>query len=195
MRTPFILRFLAAMPRSGWIAMGCFAAVTLVLMPALLRDLVTDGYVRPTERVANVEREHQIWTYRYAEAKPAAVVQPPRDLKLTTTADGALLEWQASPSAGVTGYTIYRGEGAQPWQADFKQVARVDKGVTTYRAAGLQAGTVYHYAVRAVAAAGTESGPSARVRTQPRVVEDAVVSVISAKEVRLAWTPPAPAGR
>jgi len=35
MRTPFTLRFLAAMPRSGWIAMGLFAALTLVLMPAL----------------------------------------------------------------------------------------------------------------------------------------------------------------
>jgi hypothetical protein len=30
-----------------------------------------------------------------------------------------------------------------------------------------------------------------KARTQPRVVEDAVVSVISAKEVRLTWTPPA----
>jgi urea transport system permease protein len=35
MRTPFIIRFLDATPRSGWIALGLFAAVTLVLMPAL----------------------------------------------------------------------------------------------------------------------------------------------------------------
>jgi hypothetical protein len=31
---------------------------------------------------------------------------------------------------------------------------------------------------------------SIKVRTQPRVVEDAVVSVLSTKEVKLSWTPP-----
>jgi urea transport system permease protein len=35
MRTPLTLRFLSAMPRTGWIAMAVFAAITLVIMPAL----------------------------------------------------------------------------------------------------------------------------------------------------------------
>ena len=35
MRTPFIIRFLNATPRSGWIALGIFAAITLLLMPVL----------------------------------------------------------------------------------------------------------------------------------------------------------------
>ncbi len=35
MRTPFTIRFLNAMPRSGWIAMAAFAVVTLLIMPAL----------------------------------------------------------------------------------------------------------------------------------------------------------------
>ena len=35
MRTPFLIRFLNATPRSGWIALGIFAAITLLLMPAL----------------------------------------------------------------------------------------------------------------------------------------------------------------
>jgi urea transport system permease protein len=35
MRTPLTLRLLDAMPRVGWIAMGAFAAVTLLLLPAL----------------------------------------------------------------------------------------------------------------------------------------------------------------
>jgi len=35
MRTPFIIRLLGAMPRKGWIAMALFAALTMVLMPAL----------------------------------------------------------------------------------------------------------------------------------------------------------------
>lgn len=35
MRTPFLIRFLNATPRSGWIALGIFAAITLLLMPVL----------------------------------------------------------------------------------------------------------------------------------------------------------------
>ena len=35
MRTPFVIRFLSAMPRAGWIALGIFAALTLLVMPAL----------------------------------------------------------------------------------------------------------------------------------------------------------------
>lgn len=67
-----------------------------------------DCYVKPTDRVPGVEREHQIWTYRFANA------DVPR-----------------TPPAG-----------------------------------------------------------DATLRPQPRVVEDVAVSVISAKEVRLAWQPP-----
>ena len=65
-----------------------------------------DGYVRPTERVPGAEREHQIWTYRFAEGKPGTKPQP-------------------------------------------------------------------------------------TVRPEPRIVEDAVVTVVSAKEIRLSWEPPA----
>ncbi|MBL8794470.1 MAG: fibronectin type III domain-containing protein [Planctomycetia bacterium] len=149
-----------------------------------------DGYVRPTERVPNVEREHQIWTYRHAERKPDVALRPPVGVQLTTTANAALLAWQPSPSADVTGYVVYRGEGVEPWRVEYKPVARVEKTAVNHRDAGLKPGTVYHYTVRAVGQDGKESADSARVRTQPRIVEDAVVSVLSAKEVRLSWTSP-----
>ncbi len=35
MRTPFVIRFLSAMPRTGWIALALFAALAVVLLPAL----------------------------------------------------------------------------------------------------------------------------------------------------------------
>ncbi|MBI5785054.1 MAG: urea ABC transporter permease subunit UrtC, partial [Rhodocyclales bacterium] len=35
MRTPLIIRFLTAMPKTGWLALGAFAFVALVLLPAL----------------------------------------------------------------------------------------------------------------------------------------------------------------
>lgn len=34
-RTPFVVRFLAATPKSGWLALGAFAALFLVLLPLL----------------------------------------------------------------------------------------------------------------------------------------------------------------
>ncbi|MDO8890681.1 MAG: urea ABC transporter permease subunit UrtC [Sulfurimicrobium sp.] len=43
MRTPFVIRFLSAMPRSGWIAMALFALITLVVMPALHLFMPTDS--------------------------------------------------------------------------------------------------------------------------------------------------------
>ena len=150
-----------------------------------------DAYIKPAERVADVEREHQIWTYRYAEAKPDRSLRPPSGVRVTTTADAALLEWQPSPSSEVTGYAIYRGEGAEATQVVLQPVGRVEKAATSYRDGKRKPGTVYHYSVRAIAGERQESGDSPRVRTQPRIVEDAVVSVISAKEVRLKWEPPA----
>jgi urea transport system permease protein len=35
MRTPFVIRFLAATPKKGWLALGAFAFVALVLLPGL----------------------------------------------------------------------------------------------------------------------------------------------------------------
>ncbi len=149
-----------------------------------------DVSINPAQRVPNVEREQQVWTYRYANDKPERALPAPTGVRVTTTADGALLEWQPSKSTDGTGYAIYRGEGNDPWHVNFKQIGQVERKTTSYRDPKLKAGTVYHYCVRALFKDGTESGASLKVRAQPRIVEDAVVSVISAKEVRLTWTPP-----
>jgi hypothetical protein len=152
--------------------------------------IVMEDYINPTERVPGVEREQQMWTYRYADAKPDPTPMPPIAVKVTTTAREAIVSWQPSPSPRVTGYAVYRGEGYQPWLVDFKLVGRADKTQTSFRDADLKHGTVYFYAVRAVAEGGQESAASRKVRTQPHIVEDAVVSMISPTEAQLSWTPP-----
>lgn len=148
-------------------------------------------YVNPTLRVSGVEREQQIWTYRYAEAKPDPRPLPPTGVQVTTSANGVTVDWQASPSTNVAGYVVHRGEGAKPWLVDYKEVGKVDKGTTSFKDGNLKPGTVYYYSVRAVAADKTESADSLKVRTQPRLVEDIVVSMVSLTEARLSWAAPA----
>src|SRR5262249_42244463 len=91
----------------------------------------------------------------------------------------------------ATAYKVFRGEGAAPWAVKLQPVATVKAPVAGWTDPDRARGTVYHYCVRIVTAEGRESVDSVRVRTQPRLVEDAGVSVVAAKEVRLTWKPQA----
>src|SRR5262249_23201367 len=156
----------------------------LVALPELTL-LLAEVYANPTERIPGVDREQQVWTYRYAAAKPRTGPLPPAGVKVKAEARAAVLSWDASPSPGVTRYTVYPGTGELPRRVAFGQVAQVDR--TTFRDEELKPGVVYHYFVRASTGDGAESTDSVKVRTQPRVVEDVVVSVTGATEVRLSW--------
>jgi hypothetical protein len=74
---------------------------------------------------------------------------------------------------------------------DFREAGRVGKA-ETFRDRKLRPGAVYFYHVQALGAGGRASRPSLTARTQPRAVEDVVVSVTSPREARLTW--PAPPG-
>ena len=152
--------------------------------------ILMENYVNPTTKVPGVDREQQIWTYRYGEAKPPASPPPPDGVKVTTTARSANITWNASPDGSVRGYTILRGEGAAPWQVELKSIAITPVAkVTSFEDMQVKPGQIYHYAVRATTNAG-KSADSVKVRTQPRIVEDVTVSVVGPKEVNLTWTPP-----
>jgi hypothetical protein len=144
-------------------------------------------YINPTLRVPGVDREQQVWTYRHGDAKPDGRPLPPTGVQVTTTADTATVEWKASPTPGVA-YVVSRGEGEVPWKVDFRSVGG-GKDQTSLQDRGLKAGTTYYYRVHAFNADGQASA-SIRVRTQPRIVEDAVVSVLSPTEAHLSWKAP-----
>jgi len=134
--------------------------------------------------------EQQIWTYCYDKpnADQKNIIVPPAVVKVTTTANGAQLTWKPGKTASVTNYIIYRGTGENPWTVDYQKIASIKDDQTVYQDKGLKKGTVYYYAVRTVAD-GKESDLSLRVRTQPRIVERAVVSVLSKNQVHISWTP------
>ena len=132
-------------------------------------------------------REQQVWTYRVAAAKPR--LPAPAGVTLKTTKTGAKLSWQ--PVAGATGYRVERGTGPTPWQVEMKAAGAPAADATAFADDGLTPGTVSTYAVRATGKGGVVGDWSLRVRTQPALVEDVVVSVAGPKDVKLAWTPPA----
>jgi hypothetical protein len=137
--------------------------------------------------------EQQIWTYRLSQPKrePNPPPAPPTNLRLTTGKHSAELTWKASATAAVARYVVYRGEGRAPWEAAFREVGTVPAKQTAFRDTGLQGGRIYFYTVRAADRAGRLGPESAKVRTQPHFVEEAVVSVVSPKAVELTWKPPA----
>jgi len=133
--------------------------------------------------------EQQIWTYLYAGAPPPPGPAAPGGLAVRTSGDSAVLTWRPSPDREVTGYLLLRGTGPEPWRVTFRQLRRLPPHATEFVDRGLERGKVYYYAL--VSLSGDKKGPrSIVVRTQPPVVEDVVVSVLSEKEVEVSWRPP-----
>ena len=152
--------------------------------------LLMEAYANPSDRMPGVDREQQIWTYRYGPVQPARVPQPPTGLTVATREGRrAVLSWQPVPEAWM--YRIYQGGvDVLPWHVDLKPVATVESPATTWTDFGPIRPGVHYYAVRAVTKDGRESDQSITVPTQPRIVEDAVVSVLSVSKIHLAWKPP-----
>jgi hypothetical protein len=124
----------------------------------------------------------QIWTYRYEDKPAGTTLGAPTDLAVTVTADKAHLQWTPSYSPGTT-YRVYRAELGDPWTATPAAIADTAK---TEIDDAVAAGKSYLYKVTAVAGAA-ESAQSISARTQPRAALQPVVSVISAKQVDIAW--------
>jgi hypothetical protein len=147
--------------------------------------VLMESYVNPTTKVPGIDREQQMWTYRYGDAPSSQRVSPPDDVLVETEANRAVLSWQSQPAAA--GYAVFAGDGEAPWKIEFQRLAMVEKGRTQYTDSNAPRGKPRFYYVCAVDSEGKLSEPSRKVRTQPRLVEDLVVSMISTKEARLNW--------
>jgi fibronectin type 3 domain-containing protein len=130
--------------------------------------------------------EQQVWTFRYADAPPAA--PQATDLHVTTGPDSATLTWKAPQAAGVR-YTIYLWERDTPWATGLGPIALVKKD-TTFQHRGIKRGTTDFYQVRTVDDQGKEVAASPLVSTQPPVVIDLLVSVPNARRAELEWKKP-----
>lgn len=150
-----------------------------------LGAVVMENYINPSQRVPGVEREQQMWLYRFAADKKSATLLPPDGVSVSTSKDAVHLSWKAPASASAI--VILRGQADQPWQADFQELARVSGKENTFRDAKVEPGKLYFYRLKSADSKGEIGNPSPIVRAQPRVVEDLIVSMASPKEARLSW--------
>jgi hypothetical protein len=126
----------------------------------------------------------EVWTYRYRAAPADPRPAPPGPVTVTTAAGGrAAVTWAAVP--GAKGYEVHRADVGLPWAAEFRRVA--EQSGTAFEDAGLEAGKVYAYVVKAVAAGGVVGPASTRAWTRPAVPGQPVVSVLAADRVAVSW--------
>jgi fibronectin type 3 domain-containing protein len=151
-----------------------------------LNALVCEAYVNPTDKVKGVDREQQMWTYRFAKADPPKVL-PPKNVRVTYEQAAPRIWWDKVPDAEK--YIIYAGTGEAPWSAKFEKLAEVPESKNSAIDLTAAKGQVTYYRAKAVNDDGKESELSPVVRTQPRVADDLIASVVSAKEVKLFWKP------
>ena len=134
--------------------------------------------------------EQQIWAYRYAKSSNVGLLLPPSGLSLETLGESVTLRWgkQGVPQGErAQKFRIFRGTGEKPWRVSFQFLAEVDGTATAYVDKTVQPETIYHYYVTTIVGA-KESRPSLKVKTQPPVVDELMVSVLGVQQVELRWT-------
>lgn len=149
--------------------------------------ILMENYVNPPQKIPGVEREQQIWTYRYDALRPLQVANPPISLRLEVMPGSALLRWDGSPTSQ---WHIKRERGNTAWTpTEVKSfVLRGDeKAPKMYLDETLEKGETYRYSIVATDAQGKSSAPTQKVRTQPRLIENVSASVHSVTKVTLAW--------
>lgn len=132
--------------------------------------------------------EQQIWTYCYKPVDSSARVKTevPTNLQFTTTARTVRLSWDAGSSKNSMGYVVYRGAGTHPWTVEYEPVAKLGADKTTYEDEDVQRGVINYYAV-AAANVDNANPMSSNIRSQPPIIEDVIVSVLSKNSVLVEW--------
>jgi len=124
--------------------------------------------------------EQQIWTYRYAEAQREKIPDAPVDLQLETTKNSIELSWKSKSK----NFNVYHEIGEKPWLVDYKKIASVKTNNFVHK--NPKKDKINYYYVTAIDS-DKESKPSLKIRSQPRVITDIIVSALSKDKVEIEW--------
>ncbi|MCE9560693.1 MAG: hypothetical protein K8U57_01435 [Planctomycetes bacterium] len=155
----------------------------MIAMPEL-NALLLESVINPSQKVKGVDREQQMWTYRSGQVK-LPLVPTPVNVRVRTEKDEAIVEWDPTPGLD---YVVHNGTGSTPWTVQYRAASLMSPGTSTFRQKFDPKTGIPYFRVQAHRKADASEN-SLIVRAQPRVADDLVASVISAKEVRLAWKP------
>ena len=118
--------------------------------------ILMENFINPATASPASSREQQIWTYR--DAAPGRPTPPPPPAGVRRDDDratGPRSSGRPAASPDVTGYRHRAGRGGQALARRVSgRWAGSGRDQTSYHDRGPEAGTVYHYAVRAVGADG-----------------------------------------
>jgi hypothetical protein len=145
--------------------------------------VVMENYVNPPQKIPGVDREQQIWTYRYSMAQKKALPKP-SDLQVETLARSAKLRWGGST---LSRFQIERLRPTKPGQSDSETLTLLPGKQFAFDDEELTRGWVYTYRVHGIDAQERRTGATLIARTQPKLVEDVIASVHSTTKVALAW--------
>jgi HEAT repeat protein len=132
----------------------------------------------------------EVWTYKHVnrELAESAFDGPPRDLKIAIRRGKARLSWKQVK--GAAGYNVFRGEGTLPWKIKYSKITAAPLTRAEFRdPTVLPTGgkKLAFYYVVPVDKAGKAGASSFKVRTQPAIPQELVVSVMANRSVELAW--------
>ncbi|MBD3248619.1 hypothetical protein GF336_01065 [Candidatus Woesearchaeota archaeon] len=125
--------------------------------------------------------EQQIWTYKYADNEEEKI-EPPKDLKIITEKNRINLEWK---KASNSSYNVYHGIGEKPWLVEFRKIASVKENKFVHEKP--KRDKINFYYVTSIDPENKESRPSLKIRAQPRIITDIVVSILDKNNVEIKW--------
>jgi fibronectin type 3 domain-containing protein len=151
---------------------------------ALVLDSGNTGYEMMFGNTSNS------WAYRYSSIiPPQTKPNPPQNASSETTSNSVILKWQPSDSSGITGYNIYRAQANNPWETSYSKITTLPSSAASYTDTTAIPGKIYFYYITAVNSSDAESDSSLKVRSQPRVIKDGYVTVLSDQQTKVHWTP------
>jgi hypothetical protein len=147
--------------------------------------VLMENYVNPAQKIPGIEREQQIWTYRYSANPKPSRLSAPAHVKVAHAEGKVLLSWEAVTQAAE--YEVLQAVATEPWRAEFTPMGKTKMLQHAVPFPNIRPGEVGMWKIRPVDSKGRAGDESSFVRGQPSLTEDVVVTVRGPEEMLIEW--------